>query len=35
MKVVSRREALGVIGAMALGAAFPFLAIAQSPRLQS
>ena len=35
MKVVSRREALGAIGATALGAAFPILAAAPSPRLQS
>ena len=35
MKVVSRREALSVIGAAALGAALPFLAAAQSPRVQS
>lgn len=35
MKVVSRREALSVIGATALGAALPVLAVAQSPRVQS
>jgi virginiamycin B lyase len=31
----SRREVLGAIGATALGAAFPFTATAQAPRLQS
>lgn len=35
MKVVSRREALRVISATTLGAALPFLAAAQSPRVQS
>lgn len=32
---ISRREALGVIGATALGAAFPTLAAAPSSRMQS
>jgi virginiamycin B lyase len=35
MKAVSRREALGALGASALVAAFPIPAGAQSPRLQS
>ncbi|MBL0141658.1 MAG: lyase [Betaproteobacteria bacterium] len=35
MKTVSRREALGVLGAAALGVAFPFPAGAQSSRLRS
>jgi virginiamycin B lyase len=35
MKVVSRREALGVIGAAALGAALPFTIAAQLPRQQA
>src|SRR5258706_45933 len=35
MTVVSRREALSVIGATALGAAFPFLAAAEPARVQS
>jgi len=35
MKVVSRREALSAIGATALGATLPFLAAAQSTRVQS
>src|SRR5882672_4867881 len=35
MTVVSRREALSVIGATALGAAFPFLAAAEPARAQS
>ena len=35
MRIVSRREALGVIGAAALGAALPFTAAAESPRQQA
>jgi virginiamycin B lyase len=35
MRIVSRREALGVIGAAALGAALPFTAAAQLPRQQA
>ena len=35
MRIVSRREALQVIGATALGATFAFPSIAQLPRLQS
>jgi virginiamycin B lyase len=35
MRILSRREALGVIGAAALGAAFPVTASAQAPRQQA
>jgi len=35
MNIVSRRKALGAIGAIALGAAFPFTTAAESARMQS